>query len=99
MEEKNTKYFDQSKNSKIVCINAIILVILVLWLMFLLQVLLGVNVILVILIGTVLFTAIRKIISFEVYLVESIENLQMKDKLNEAKFKALKNSKEEESKM
>lgn len=97
MEEKNTKYFDKS-NSKTVWINAIILVILVLLFMFLLRVLLDVNVILVILIGSVFFTTIMKIISFESHLVESIEKLQMKDKLNEAKFKVLKNSKEEESK-
>lgn len=98
MEEKTTN-FSLSNSKKSFWINSIVLVLLVLFIMFFLQVLLNVNVILCILIGSVLFCSIFKIMKFESNLLENIEKLQMKEKLNESKFKVLKNAKDRESKI
>lgn len=97
MEEKTTN-FNLSNSKKSIWINSIVLVLLVLFILFLLQAFLNVNEILCILIGSVLFCSIFKIMTFESNLLENIEKLQMKEKLNESEFKVLKNAKDQESK-
>lgn len=97
MEEKTTN-FNVSNFRKNIRINSIILVLLVVFIQFILQIGLNFNIIVCCIIGSVLFFAIFKIMEVESDLVENIEKLQMKNRLNESKFEVLKNAKDQEIK-